>query len=54
MLTGQGSEAIAVQAMKAGAHNYLVKGALSPDILDSAIASAIEHAKLEAIKSEFI
>jgi PAS domain S-box-containing protein len=47
MLTGQGSEAIAVQAMKEGAQNYMVKTALTPNLLHSAIQSAIEHASLE-------
>lgn len=47
MLTGQGSEAIAVQAMQEGAQNYLVKTALTPDLLHRAILSAIEHASLE-------
>ena len=47
MLTGQGSEAIAVQAMKEGAQNYLVKTALTPNLLHRAILSAIEHAALE-------
>ncbi len=47
MLTGQGSEAIAVQAMKEGAQNYLVKTALKPNLLHRAILSAIEHASME-------
>jgi PAS domain S-box-containing protein len=47
MLTGQGSEAIAVQAMREGAQNYLVKTALTPSLLHRAILSAIEHAALE-------
>lgn len=47
MLTGQGSEAIAVQAMQEGAQNYLVKTALTPNLLYRAILAAIEHATLE-------
>ena len=47
MLTGQGSEAIAVQAIKEGAQNYLVKTTLTPNLLYRAILSAIEHAALE-------
>ena len=47
MLTGQGSEAIAVQAIKEGAQNYLVKTALKPNLLHRAILSAIEHASME-------
>ena len=52
MLTGQGSEAIAVQAMREGAQNYLVKTALTPDLLHRAILAAIEHASLERKISE--
>ena len=46
MLTGQGNEAIAVQAIKAGAQNYLVKANISPQSLHLAITTAIEHAIL--------
>ncbi len=41
MLTGQGDQEIAVQAMKAGATDYLVKASLSPEILSKAIRHAI-------------
>jgi signal transduction histidine kinase len=41
MLTGQGNEAVAVQAMKKGAHDYLIKG-LNSDNLRQAIQSAID------------
>lgn len=47
MLTGLGNESVAVQAMKGGAQNYLVKTALTPSLLHSAIAAAIEHSVLE-------
>lgn len=46
LLTGQGSEAIAVQAMKAGAQDYLVKGRITPEDLRSTIHSVIEKNKL--------
>jgi PAS domain S-box-containing protein len=46
MITGQGSEAIAVQAIKAGAADYLVKGRMTPERLRSALHSAIEKAQL--------
>jgi DNA-binding NtrC family response regulator len=52
ILTGQGDEAIAVQAMKAGAQNYLLKSALTPDLLHQAVVSAIEHANLERLINE--
>ncbi|MBR8837097.1 MAG: PAS domain-containing protein [Stigonema ocellatum SAG 48.90 = DSM 106950] len=42
MLTGQGNEAIAVQAMKAGAQDYLVKGKITPKELQLAVNGAIE------------
>jgi PAS domain S-box-containing protein len=47
MLTGLGNETVAVQAMKNGAHNYLVKTAVTSSLLHSAIVSAVEHAALE-------
>jgi two-component system, cell cycle sensor histidine kinase and response regulator CckA len=46
ILTGQGSEAIAVQAMKAGAQDYLVKGYLTPEKLQIAVTSVLEKAQL--------
>lgn len=46
MLTGGIQEATAVQAMKAGAHDYLVKGRVSREALTLAIESAIERATL--------
>ncbi len=54
MLTGQGNEAIAVQAMKGGAQDYLIKGKTTPENLQSAIHTAIEHGQLkrELLSSE--
>ena len=46
MLTGQGSEEVAVQALKAGAADYMTKGTLSGDSLKRAIANAIEKREL--------
>lgn len=40
MLTGQGDEAIAVEAMKAGATDYIAKVGLTPEILDASIRHA--------------
>nr|WP_222857885.1 response regulator [Rhizobium cauense] len=48
MLTGQGSETIAVEVMKAGARDYLTKDALSPQTLHWCIQNAIMHGDLEA------
>jgi PAS domain S-box-containing protein len=47
MMTGQGHEEIAVQAMKGGAQNYLVKSGLTSQLLHQAVISAVEHAELE-------
>jgi signal transduction histidine kinase len=46
MLTGHGSEAVAVQAMKAGAQDYLVKGDMYRDELCVAVRNAIERVAL--------
>jgi CheY-like chemotaxis protein len=42
MLTGQGNEAVAVQAMKRGAQDYLVKGNTDAAVLRHAMENAIE------------
>ncbi|MEM7716030.1 MAG: response regulator [Cyanobacteria bacterium P01_A01_bin.68] len=47
MLTGQGNEAIAVKAMKAGASDYIVKGKTTAKELRLAINSAIDKFKLQ-------
>jgi signal transduction histidine kinase len=52
MLTGQGNESIAVQAIQEGAQNYLSKAALAADTLDRAIVSAIDHARMEKALSD--
>ncbi len=46
MLTGAGSEAIAVEAMKIGALDYLVKSALARISLRRAVENAVEKAEL--------
>jgi|GEM_PF-874180 len=48
ILTGQGNEAIAVEAMKSGAQDYLVKGYLTPEKLRIAVTSVLEKAQLRA------
>jgi signal transduction histidine kinase/CheY-like chemotaxis protein len=47
MLTGQGSEAVAVEAMKHGVRDYLVKGQLTPMKLVNAITNALSEQKLQ-------
>ncbi|MBP0017468.1 MAG: response regulator [Cyanobacteria bacterium SBLK] len=47
ILTGHGSEAIAVKAMKKGARDYLAKAHLKPDILQLTIRNTLERSRLE-------
>lgn len=52
MLTGQGNEEIAVEAMKLGASDYLVKGHLTLEGLSRAVERALEKARLLATIAE--
>ncbi|MBC9072066.1 diguanylate cyclase [Thauera sp. CAU 1555] len=52
MLTGEGNEMIAVQAMKGGACDYLPKALLAPDTLHRALTHALERGRLERELSE--
>lgn len=47
MLTGHGSEEIAVEAMKAGASDYLVKGRITPDSLRLVISNALQKFEMQ-------
>lgn len=47
MLTGQGSEVVAVQSMKEGAQDYVVKATLSTELLARAVRTSIAHCALE-------
>lgn len=49
MLTGTGSEVIAVQVMKAGAQDYLVKDRLNGEILHRTVETAIYKAQTERL-----
>jgi signal transduction histidine kinase len=49
MLTGSGSEEVAANAFRAGAQDYLVKGTLTPDALQRAIAGAMYKAQTERL-----
>ncbi|MFH2064656.1 MAG: diguanylate cyclase [Pseudomonadota bacterium] len=52
-LTGQGNETIAVNAMKSGATEYLVKSVITQDLLSRAIAYAIDKkANEKALKQK--
>ncbi len=46
VLTGQGNEAVAVEAMKSGAQDYLLKGGVTSDRLQHAVRNAIEKVAL--------
>ncbi|HYG65000.1 MAG TPA: response regulator, partial [Thermoanaerobaculia bacterium] len=46
VLTGQGSEAVAVEAMKNGAQDYLLKGSVTREGLQRAIHNAVEKVAL--------
>lgn len=48
MLTGGGSEQIAVEAMKRGARDYLIKASLDQPTIRRAMAGALETRRLEA------
>jgi signal transduction histidine kinase len=54
MLTGQGSEAVAVAAMQAGANDYLVKGQLTAQTLINAITNALEKQKLQTQNADLV
>lgn len=47
MLTGNGSETVATEALKNGALDYVPKDRLSPTVLNRAVSNAIERARLE-------
>ncbi|WP_404788681.1 response regulator [Altericista sp. CCNU0014] len=46
MVTGQGNEALAVQAIKAGAQDYLVKGQITPERLQLTVHETLERVHL--------
>lgn len=47
MLTGKGSRAVDVQAMEAGAADYLVKGRIDPPALERSIRYALDRARAQ-------
>jgi len=52
MLTGSGSESVAVKAMKHGIHDYLVKGEMTPETLQRAIQDAVAKVNAEREHTE--
>jgi light-regulated signal transduction histidine kinase (bacteriophytochrome) len=53
MLTGEGTQQVAVQALKHGVEDYLVKGEITPSILAHSILSAVKMHKVESEKQHF-
>ncbi|TLD68338.1 response regulator [Phragmitibacter flavus] len=49
MLTGTGNEAIAVEVMKLGAQDYLMKDGLNPEVLQRSVEAAIYKAQAERL-----
>ncbi len=47
LLTGQGDPSVDLEAMQAGAADYLVKGQISPAALERSIRYAVEHRRME-------
>lgn len=47
LLTGQGDEEIDLAAMRSGAADYLVKGQITPAVLERSIRYAIQHRRME-------
>lgn len=47
MIDGWGNDVIAVQSMKEGAQDYIVKSTITPSILQRAIQVAVEHCAME-------
>ena len=54
MLTGQGNETIAVEAMKSGVKDYLVKGRLAPEILLASVKNVLQQHSLQSILTKNI
>ncbi len=50
MLTGQGNETVAVEAMKGGVQDYLIKNNISSEALHSTIIKAVKANKLDETK----
>jgi light-regulated signal transduction histidine kinase (bacteriophytochrome) len=49
MLTGEGNEKIAIEAMKSGFKDYLVKGSVTAEVLVTAIKNALQQDYLQSL-----
>lgn len=49
MLTGQGNETIAVEAMKSGAKDYLIKGQLTPETFTTSVKNILQQNNLQSL-----
>ena len=54
LLTGQGDQEIAVEAMKAGATDYLVKGQIDVPLLERSLRHAVETARNRTLVGRFV
>ncbi len=54
LLTGQGDQEIAVEAMKAGATDYLVKGQIDVPLIERSLRHAVETAKSHTIVGRMV
>ena len=52
VMTGQGDEKIAVESLQKGAQDYIVKDALSYDLLSDTVRKAVERFDSRSVKSE--
>lgn len=54
MLTGEGNEAIAVEAMKSGVKDYLIKGKLTPETLTTSVKNVLQQHYLQSLLTKNI
>jgi signal transduction histidine kinase len=54
LVTGQGDDEVDIEAMRAGAADYLVKGEISAPILERSIRYAIERQRMDRLKDALI
>ena len=54
MLTGQGNEVIAVEAMKSGVKDYLIKGKFTPEILTTSVRNVLQQEHLQSLLNKSI